>query len=1167
MGYAVPMFATAFDPDQPLRVTITGVPAGHDARVLADIALRTHGKPVLFVAQDDVRAAVLADSLAFFAPHVEVLTFPAWDCLPYDRVSPHADISGQRLATLARLRKPFTRPCILLTTLPAIGQKTLPQEVLEEASLSVAIGDTYPVDKLRRFLAANGYNTASTVREKGEFAVRGGIVDLFPPSYDAPVRLDYFGDEIQTIRQFDPLTQTTTGKLDSLILNPISEVVMNERTIASFRSGYRELFGAVINDDPLYESVSNGLKFPGMEHWLALFYPKLATLFDYCPLSPVIFDVQSEEAFQSRYQQVEDFYQARISLYEASRRNKMKGQGVIAYKPVPVERMYISPVNLACCLKDRATAYFTPFQTPDGKSIEAGGVRGRDFSDIRNKPDADFYGALKSYIAGQQAKGIRIALACYSQGSLDRVSGLLRSHGMESLTTVKVWDEARKLDIKLIVMLVLGLEQGFSSPDLTLITEQDILGERLIRAPRKRRAAAAFQLELGSLNIGDFVVHAEHGIGRYEGLETIHALGADHDCVKLVYEGGDKLFVPVENMDVLTRYGSADSGATLDKLGGVAWQARKARVKKRLKDMADALLKIAAERHLKSGELIQPPEGAYQEFAARFPYAETEDQGRAIDDVLDDLASGKPMDRLVCGDVGFGKTEVALRAAFAACQSGLQVAVVVPTTLLARQHYMNFVDRMAGFNIRVEQLSRMVTAKESQQTKDGLKDGSVDIVVGTHALLSKDIEFQRLGLLIIDEEQRFGVKQKERMKELRSNVHVLTLTATPIPRTLQLALTGVRELSLISSPPIDRLAVRTFVLPFDPMVIREALMREHYRGGQSFYVCPRIDDLAGVADQLRELVPEIKVVSAHGRMTPTELDDIMTAFDAKKFDVLLATNIVESGLDIPNANTIIIHRSDMFGLAQLYQLRGRIGRAKRRGYAYLTYAADAPLAATSLKRLEVIQTLDQLGAGFQLASHDMDIRGAGNLLGEEQTGHIREVGIELYQQMLEDAVAAAREGGMKEIADDRWTPQINIGMSVLIPESYVNDLNVRMGLYRRLSDGAEDSDIEAIAAEMIDRFGALPPEVENLLQTVAIKNLCRKCGISKIDAGSKGVVLSFYQDKFTRPDRLVAWITKQAGTAKVRPDQKLVLLRAWDRLDRRLGGLKQVLGELIDLVR
>ena len=663
------------------------------------------------------------------------------------------------------------------------------------------------------------------------------------------------------------------------------------------------------------------------------------------------------------------------------------------------------------------------------------------------------------------------------------------------------------------------------------------------------------------------MVHVDHGIGRYDGLETLQVTGAPHDCLRLIYEGGDKLYLPVENIELLSRYGSAADTAQLDKLGGVGWQGRKARVKKRLKDMAEALLKIAAERELRRGQAVSAPDGIYAEFAARFPYPETEDQLRVIEEVLEDLQSGRPMDRLVCGDVGFGKTEVALRAAFIAALSGMQVAVVVPTTLLARQHSRTFEKRFAGLPVRIGQLSRLVTAKDQKLTKDGLAAGTVDIVIGTHALLSKTVQFKNLGMVIVDEEQHFGVKQKERLKQLRADVHVLTLTATPIPRTLQMALAGVRELSLIATPPVDRLAVRTFVLPYDPVVIREAILREHYRGGQTYYVCPRLEDLPRVYERLQELVPEVKVVMAHGQMAATQLEEVMTAFDDGQFNVLLATNIVESGLDVPNANTMIIHRSDLFGLAQLYQLRGRIGRSKVRGYAYLTYAPKTVLSATATQRLHVIETLDSLGAGFQLASHDMDIRGAGNLLGEEQSGHIKEVGVELYQHMLEEAVATARSGaGTLAEAEDQWTPSINLGMPVLIPEAYIADLNVRLGLYRRISELVDRPEIDSFAAELIDRFGPLPDEVENLLNVMTIKQLCRTAGVERVDAGPKGAVLSFHNNSFARPDKLVMFIGSQVGTMKLRPDHKLVYTRTWDDTATRVKGVNRLMQDLAKLV-
>ncbi|MGA8400607.1 MAG: transcription-repair coupling factor, partial [Stellaceae bacterium] len=701
-----------------------------------------------------------------------------------------------------------------------------------------------------------------------------------------------------------------------------------------------------------------------------------------------------------------------------------------------------------------------------------------------------------------------------------------------------------------------------------MLGEQDILGDRLARAPRRRRNLDEFIAEAASLGAGDLVVHEEHGIGRYEGLETIEVAGAPHDCLKVLYAGDDRLFVPVENIEVLSRYGSEEAGVQLDRLGGAAWQGRKARVKQRIREIAGELIRVAAERQLRPGEAIAPPEGIYEEFAARFPYPETEDQLRAIEDTLADMASGKPMDRLICGDVGFGKTEVALRAAFIAAFSGAQVAVVVPTTLLARQHHRSFTERFAGLPIRIAQLSRLVAAKDAKLIKEEIAAGKVEIVVGTHALLAKDVRFAHLGLVIVDEEQHFGVVQKERLKQLKADVHVLTLTATPIPRTLQLALSGVREMSIIATPPVDRLAVRTFVTPYDPVIVREAILRERDRGGQVFFVAPRIADLDEVREELRKIVPEIRVCMAHGRMAAAELEDVMSAFDERAYDLLLSTNIIESGLDIPSANTLIVHRSDMFGLAQLYQLRGRIGRSKLRAYAYLTLPEKKKLAPTAQRRLEVMQTLDTLGAGFQLASHDLDIRGAGNLLGDEQSGHIREVGIELYQQMLEEAVATARtEGGGGSAPQEEWSPQITIGTPVLIPEDYVTDLSVRLGLYRRIAGLADRRESEAFAAELIDRFGKLPAEVENLLQIIAIKRACKIAGVEKVEAGPKGAVIQLRGNRFANPVGLVELIQGQAGRLRLRPDQKLVYLRNWEDEATRLKGVTGLMQTLVKLAR
>jgi transcription-repair coupling factor (superfamily II helicase) len=683
-----------------------------------------------------------------------------------------------------------------------------------------------------------------------------------------------------------------------------------------------------------------------------------------------------------------------------------------------------------------------------------------------------------------------------------------------------------------------------------------------VRPRRAVKRAENFIAEVTSLSAGDLVVHVDHGIGRFVGLKTIQAAGAPHDCLELHYAGNDKLFLPVENIELLSRYGSEETNVDLDRLGGTAWQTRKARMKSRIREMAGELIKIAAERQLREAPKLTVEQGAYDEFCAGFPYAETEDQLTAINVVLDDLGSGRPMDRLVCGDVGFGKTEVALRAAFVAAMSGKQVAVVVPTTLLARQHYKNFTQRFRGFPVNLAQASRLVPTPELAKVRAGLADGSIDIVIGTHALLGKNIKFKDLGLIIVDEEQHFGVAHKERLKTLRAEVHVLTLTATPIPRTLQLALTGVRELSLIASPPVDRLAVRTFVSPFDALIVREAVLRERYRGGQAFYVCPRIEDIADAKAFLDQNVPEAKVTVAHGQMPPTVLEDVMSAFYDGKYDVLLSTAIVESGLDIPTANTLIVHRADRFGLAQLYQLRGRVGRSKTRAYSLFTLPVNRRITPQAERRLKVLQSLDTLGAGFQLASHDLDIRGAGNLLGEEQSGHIKEVGFELYQQMLEEAVASLKAGISAPVAD-RWSPQITIGMPVLIPEDYVADLSVRLALYRRLAEVEDEREIDAFAAELVDRFGSLPDEVKHLLDTVVIKALCRRANVTKIETGPKGAVISFRDDSFANPEGLVGYIREQGPAARVRPDMKVVLFEDWERPEQRLAGAAAILRDLV----
>jgi len=1115
-------------------------------------------KVLIHIALDDARAASLQELIGFFAPEVECLYFPAWDCLPYDRVSPNAEIVAARVNALSRLLEWKASdkylPRILLTTVNAIGQRVMPRAGLEKSGFSARVGEEVSVTSLQTYLAANGYLRTDTVREHGEFAIRGGIIDLFPTGEEMPVRIDLFGDEVESIRSFDPMTQRTEGKKDAFSLRPVTEFFLDSESIQRFRAGYRESFGAVMPGDPLYEAVSEGRRYNGMDHWLPLFFERMDSLFDYAPESSVTMDQHAAQSAEERLAQIRDFYDARKTLEESfGKKNKKKESDVsltgTVYHPLSPARLYLSEKELHG-VTAKATEIL-PFGAPDGSDNDGGGRKGRDFADIRALPEGDVFGALKTHLVHLASEKKKILIACYSEGSRERLTGMMAHAGIPHMPE----------------MVILGLEHGFVANDLAVLSEQDILGDRLTRRASRKKKSDNFLTEVSSLNEGDLVVHTDHGVGRFAGLETLKAGGILHDCLRIVYDGGDKLFVPVENIEVLSRFGSDEGFTQLDKLGGAGWQARKAKVKKDLMAMAEGLLKIAAERQLRKGEKLSVEKDMYEAFSARFPYQETDDQLRSISEVVQDLAGEQPMDRLVCGDVGFGKTEVALRAAYVAAMSGVQVAVVVPTTLLARQHYNNFAERFKGTGIRVDQLSRLVSTKDSKATHDGLANGTVHIVVGTHALFAKSVKFAHLGLVIVDEEQRFGVKQKEMLKEIKSDVHVLTLSATPIPRTLQMSLTGVKDMSLITTPPVDRLAIRTFVLPFDPLVIREAILREHYRGGQSFYVVPRIGDMQEVEETLKELVPEVKIVSAHGQMTPTDLEDRMTAFYEGQYDVLLATNIIESGIDIPRANTMVVHRADMFGLAQLYQIRGRIGRSKVRAYAYLTYQPTQKLTAQAQKRLEVIETLDTLGAGFQLASHDMDIRGAGNLLGEEQSGHIKEVGVELYQQMLEEAVAAARAGvDFDEIhAKESWSPTINLGMSVLIPERYVEDLGVRMSLYRRLADLENDGDVESFAAEMIDRFGKLPDEVENLLDIVRIKQMCRTANVDKVEAGPKGAVIGFYKDSPPNLQGLMQWIIEARGTVKLRADQKLVAVKAWDSVASRVNGIKIMMKQLADL--
>jgi transcription-repair coupling factor (superfamily II helicase) len=1131
-------------------LTLSGAPAGFLPWLMSDLA-RAASSRAVFIAADESAMRAMADTAAYFAPEIEVISFPSWDCLPYDRASPSLRATSERLAALAALQQRIQKPQLVVTTVNAATQRTLTPFRIRQLTASLKPGARVDRDQLSAMLQANGYVRTDTVADSGEYAVRGGLVDLFPAGETHALRLDFFGDEIESVRSFDPADQRTIGRLDGFTLLPASEALLDEEGIKRFRSRYREMFGATATGDPLYQALSEGRRLAGMDHWLPLIEEKLATLFDHLGDDIVIVrDAGSSGAAQARFDAITDYHANRVGAQSAD---------IGSYRPLAPSSLYLSADDWGARNAAQPIHLATPFREPESEHVLDFGIEApRDFTPERTKGD-NIYDALAGHVAGLAHAKKGLILACYSVGSRERLRGLLDDHHVKQLVLAESWQEALGFAASgQTALTVLPLDHGFTTPSVALLTEQDMLGDRLVRRAKRKKSADAFLSELATLSPGDLVVHAEHGIGRYEGLTQIPVAKAPHDCVALSYAGGDKLYVPVENIDVLSRYGSESDGVALDRLGGEAWQRRKAKMKERIREIAGELIATAALRALKPADIAEPDAGGYAEFVNRFPYQETEDQDRAINDVIGDLAAGTPMDRLVVGDVGFGKTEVALRAAFIAAMAGMQVALVGPTTLLARQHFSNFVERFKGFPINIGRLSRLVGAAEAKATREGLEDGTIDIVIGTHAVLAKSVVFKRLGLVIVDEEQRFGVVHKERLKALKTDVHMLTLTATPIPRTLQMAMSGLRELSVIQTPPVDRLAVRTYVMPWDKVVIREALLREHYRGGQSFFVTPRILDLPDIEQYLRDEVPEINYVVAHGQMAPGMVEERMSAFYDKKYDVLLSTTIVESGLDIPSANTLVIHRADRFGLAQLYQLRGRVGRAKTRAYAYMTTAPGRLMTDGAEKRLKVLSDLDSLGAGFQLASHDLDIRGAGNLLGDEQSGHIREVGFELYQAMLEEAIMEAKAGGIREARTSDLSPQITTDAPVMIPDTYVPDLDLRMGLYRRINEIEDVQGIEAFAAELIDRFGTLPEATENLLTLIQIKLNARKAHVAKIDLGPRGALVSFWNDNFPNVPGLLNYVEKLNGIAKLRPDMRLAVTRAWNDPRARLHGALQL---------
>lgn len=1122
------------------KINIFPISADNYSLVLAELSKEY--KKILFVANSDDNLEIIAKQISFFNADATIITIPSWDCSPYNKTSPNINNVTQRIQALNHLDCK-SQEKIVLISVETLIQLLPPKQAI--AGVKITVGEKCNYEEIINLLVSLSFRRYEVASEPGDFAVRGDIIDVVTKP-DEGWRINFFGSCVETIKIFDPSTQISSKSINSVEIFPSSEIILSDSTIEEFKKNFIKYFGVSSTTHPIYQAIEQGHKYAGFEHYLPLFYPKLLSIFDYFDPELAVFEDGYAHQLSKFRKEIEENYDDRKNSIT------QKFQDEVVYFPISPELLWLDLDDVEKKLENikKIRCYSFNLDNENGQELNIKKID--DFDLIARTKKISAFDILKDYHAKSRSK---IIICCISENSMERIRSILESYNFH-IFKINNASEIKDLSVKAIGLTKMPINHGYSFDNITFISEQDLLGEKIIRKKSKKNIDNLLD-ELNNIQIGEYVVHQKHGIGLFSGLEVINVGNCKHDCLKIIYDGGDVLYLPVENLDLLTRYGSGEESIRLDKLGGVGWKTRKAKLKEKLKEIAEKLIKTAALRASKKGEVFIPNQNFYSEFCARFRYVETDDQLNSIRDVEEDLAAGKPMDRLICGDVGFGKTEVAMRAAFSLVlpenSAKQQVAVIVPTTLLAKQHYQAFYKRFAGFDVVVRQLSRLVSAREAKETRAGLKDGSVDIVIGTHALLSKNIEFSNLGMIIIDEEHRFGVDQKEKLKQVKENIHILSLSATPIPRTLQMSLTGVRDLSIIATPPVDRHAVKTFIMSYDSVVIREAILREYQRGGQIYYVCPRISDITEILPKLKELVPEVKIVIAHGQMSAKDLEEVTNNFYNKKYDLLLCTPIIESGIDIAEANTIFIHRSDMFGLAALYQLRGRVGRSNIKAFAYLLLPNNK-LSKYAMSRLEIMQTLDNLGAGFTVASHDMDIRGFGNLVGDEQSGHIKDVGLELYQQMLHEAIQnlqnTNKEEKLNEL-DEEFSPQINLNLPVMIPEEYIDELSLRLSIYRHIASLKNNEEIDSYAIELEDRFGKIPTELRWLLETIKLKILAKAMNIEKIDVGEKAMTITYRENKCLNPEKLLSLIEKNQSYLKIRPDQKLLISKSFsDGTDR-----------------
>ena len=1106
---------------------------------------------LIYVLKDNNKIQSFSETFIKLFPTIKLLKFPSWDCLPYDLSSPDAKITGERINGILNLSKKSICPRLVVTNINSLIQKNVNAKYLPNKIFQLIVNSSIDDDFSINLINA-GYRKSETVIDVGEYAIRGSIIDVFSSNYQYPIRIDMFGDIIESIKLFDPLTQITFKKINSITLLPVSEIILSSKTISNFKYLYREKFGINSVKDNLYKTVAENNRYPGLEHWISLFYKKLEPIFETIDSSYMfILGDGFKEICNQRMNEIKEAYNSRYLTYINSIKNKTS---VDCYKPLEIHDLYLSWKTIDRSIKKYNHIFFSKIST-SLKSVDLGG---RVTSGILKNKSFVKVGLFKSlilFLKAHKNKKIKVLIACKSEGSRRRIAKLLDYESFHNYDFQNFWDEKFNIDTNKTSLLIFNLNEGFQTNDLVIITENDIFGKKLSSYSRKRKRNSIDLKEVENFHVGDHLIHSEYGLGKYLGFQTMTIHGFKIECLALSYLGGDKVYVPVQNINLLTKYGGDSSLVSLDKLGAKSWNNKKNKAKEKIRDLAETLIRIATDRQLKKATKLKVEKELYENFSLKFNYYETEDQLEAIKDIINDIKLDKPMDRLICGDVGFGKTEVAMRAAFIAVKSNTQVAVIAPTTVLVRQHLETFKERFKNENVKISQLSRLTKPNQKKIIVDQLSKGETDIIIGTHSLLSDNIRFNNLALFVIDEEQRFGVLQKEKIKSLTSSVHVLTLTATPIPRTLQMAISGIRDLSIIATPPQDRLPIRSFIIPYDEYIIREAINRELNRGGQVYCIVPRISDIETFENKIRKIVDNVNIDVVHGRMKPQTIENSMLNLYIGNTKILIATSILENGVDIQNANTIIVYKAEMFGLGQLYQFKGRVGRSNKRAYAYFLLEPNKPLTESSKRRLQILESLEGLGAGFSLASHDLDIRGAGNLLGDEQSGQIREIGVGLYQKLLNEAVLDIT-GEKKYIKD--WSPIINIQASALIPENYVQDLSLRLKLYRRIGRVENDLEFESLAAEFIDRFGKIPQELEYLFSIMKIKRNCINASINKIDTSKNGVLIEFRSDGSIIPERLLKWIKNSTYLIKLRKDQKVFIDKDWVSVDDRLKTIEEI---------